>query len=217
VIDGDGRRRRPRWWLVAVLAGVGALVGLVVGVATPRTWTATATAFVASSSTGPVLLADGGEPAPRTGGWGAAEALESYARLATDPLVLRPVIRRLGLPMTPAGLARRMAVRTDGGASVLRIAATDGSPVRASAIADAVEARLAVAIGEVTPSSGTWSVRLTAVRPAIATPSSPGLPVDIAAGALAGALVGLLVAAAPALLRAARRRPPGGPAAPSMF
>lgn len=200
-----------------MLAVVGAVAGLVLATTTPRTYTATATAFVAIP--GPVLLADRGEPVPRNGGWGAAQMLDTLASVATTPLVLRPVIRELRLLTSTAELARSVSVTSDGGSLLVRIAARDTSPTRAAAVANAIESRLAQVVGELTPSTGDRSTRIELVRPAVAAAasSSPGTPVVIALGATAGALVGLLVLALPALGRAARRPPPSGPAAPSMF
>jgi capsular polysaccharide biosynthesis protein len=210
----EAARRRPRWWLVAALAVVGAVAGLAVASAMPPMSSATATVFVGAP--GPRLLADRGEPAPGTGGWGTAQLLETYAGLVTRPIVLRPVAEELRLPV--AELAHHVSATTDGGSLLVSIAATDASPARAADVANAVAVRLTEVVGEVTP-RGAEAVRATVVERAVARTAipSPSAAVGAALGAIGGALAGVVVLAVPALLRDARRRPPAGPAAPSMF
>lgn len=189
------------------LAAIGAIVGGAVAAATPQEYTATVKVFVSRTSAEPTLLDDGTSF--------VQQVRDSYAGVATAPLVLRSVIAKLHLHATVPQLARRITARTEDNTVLMRIDARDAVPARAAAIADAVADELAVAARSLSPSNGSSaSVHITKLQPARVPvlPSSPDLPADLLIGALAGGVVGAGIALG---TTAPRRR--GDGRAPSMF
>jgi non-specific protein-tyrosine kinase len=130
--DVLGVLRRWGWQLVAaaVLAG---LVGYLVGLAFPS-FTAQSTALVGSgltsSETDPGAIDASGRVA------------RIYAAVAMSRPVLEEVIDELGLDESATQLGRRVSASTPQDPPVLTIEATDPDPDQASAIANAITARL---------------------------------------------------------------------------
>ncbi|SDB80381.1 capsular exopolysaccharide family [Raineyella antarctica] len=130
-----------------------------------------------------------------------AKQVESYVEVATSPLVLQPVITKLGLSETPADLAKRLTVTVPTNTAVIDIAVTDPSPQAAAAAADAVSGQLVETVRNLSPSAvnGQKSVVATVITPA-ATPTSPTTP-KIAQNLALGLLLGLFLGAGQAILR----------------
>lgn len=191
---------------------VGALAGIVVSSLSRPVYTATATSYVSSRTS--TTLADHGQGDPFT-----QQVQQSYASIATTPLVVNPVISVLGLRTTAGELAKRVHAENVGDTVTIRISATDGSATRAAAIANAVQSELARRVQALTPTiGGAAQTRLTPVRIAQipGSHSSPNLLLDVAIGALAGAAAWLLAL----LVRTIRRfrpLPSGWMAAASML
>jgi capsular exopolysaccharide synthesis family protein len=122
----------------------------------------------------------------------------SYARLATTPAVLEPVIDDLGLHVTSAELARRIDAKSPVGTVLIEVSATDASSKHSAELADAVVASLSDVVENLAPknASGAPAVRATTVAFADepTSPTSPDLMLNLAAGLCAGLLVGLAVA-----------------------
>src|SRR4051794_17021438 len=173
-----------RAWLVLT---VGTLVGLILGASlallqTPK-YTATAEAFVATGNASNVSeLSQGGNF--------TQQIVDSYAHVATSPYVLSSVVTQLGLDETPDELEKDVTAGAAQGTVVLEISATNPSPERAAAIANAVTKRLATAVETLIPgaTSKTDTVKLTQIRPASVPdrPTSPNRPLYIALGGLLG-------------------------------
>jgi polysaccharide biosynthesis transport protein len=207
----DPRRLLLRLGLLGLL---GAAAGAGVALLTPVAYTAEArSAVMSADAPGQAHLL-----APAPGGWTPSLA-ETYAGVAADPIVLGPVIRRLHLHTTAARLGTAVHAEADPGSPTVRIAAVDPSPVRAAAIANAVQDQLAASVRSITPRGGEEPpVRVSVIERARppAAPSAPDLGLDVVLGALAGALAGGLALGGTAAVRALRR-PPARDRAPSMF
>lgn len=119
----------------------------------------------------------------------------SYVLLANSEMVLEPVIRRLGLDVTPKQLAGSVSASSPLNTVVIDVAVVSGNPEDARKIADGVTEQLAAAVSEVSPASknGDPVIRLTTVGP----PSTPAFPIapnrrnEVILGGLAGLALGV--------------------------
>jgi polysaccharide biosynthesis transport protein len=129
------------------------------------------------------------------------QVVQSYSDIVTTPIVLDPVIARLGLTVSPELLAERITASAALNTVVIEISATDASPELAAGIANAVARSFTEVVGTLTPatSSGITPVKVTIVQEASVplSPSSPNIPRNVALGLLAGLVLG----AATAVLR----------------
>lgn len=138
----------------------------------------------------------------------AQQQLSSYATLATLPVVLDPVIEKLGLQQSDGSSGYRTAsARTLAGSItatasvdsvIIDITATDSSPDDAAAIANAVANELGLVVNQLSPrnESGNSQIDVSTVATAMApgSPSSPKTKRDLGVAALAGLFLGLLLA-----------------------
>lgn len=135
----------------------------------------------------------------------------TYVRLATEPVVLDPVITELQLDLTSATLAQSIAASSPLNTSLIEIEVSDADPVIAADVANAVGASLTAAVEELETRTGqeTSPVKLTRVRDAApaTTPFSPNVTLNLALGALIGLAVGVGVAVLRAVLDNKVRRP----------
>lgn len=187
---------RRNWILVLASTLLGLLIsGAAVITATP-TYTAQTQLFVATQNSGSVLELQQGNTFSQA-------RVASYVQTAKTPVVLQPVIDSLGLETTPAELARKVGASVEGTTVLINISATDSSPVRAAAIAEAVGGSLITAVDrlESPTADGASPVRLSIVTPATA-PTSPATP-NTKLFLAAGTLIGLAVGVGFALLRTA--------------
>lgn len=186
---GKALAARRRW--PALVAGM--LLGVSVGV----THTALTEPAYESTTSVLLLLKRGAPPS-------SDAQVESYAALATSPLVLAPVIAQLQLQTTPESLARRVHAQARPDTAVLDISVTDRSARGAVRIADAVATELDRAAAE-EPLRGSSGLAVRPLRTAT-TPTSPSSPQpvrDIGLGLVGGLMVG---AVAPAAIDIARRQ-----------
>ncbi|TFD50144.1 polysaccharide biosynthesis tyrosine autokinase [Cryobacterium sp. Hh11] len=126
----------------------------------------------------------------------AVTRVKTYARLATTPLVLLPVIESLDLRSTAVELAKGIAVSALLDTSIMDISVTDTDPVRAAEIANAVAQSLTDEVQKVEqPDDPTAAspVKLTRVQVASVPTStvSPNVPLHFALGALVGLALGV--------------------------
>lgn len=119
----------------------------------------------------------------------------SYANVATQAIVLDPVIKKLGLEITPKKLAEELDVTTPVATSVINIAATDGSAEGAALLANTVAESLRDAVRELSPPGpdGSPLVSATVINQAVVPdrPSSPRPAVNLALGGVLGLMIGL--------------------------
>jgi polysaccharide biosynthesis transport protein len=182
-------RRRSSWLLVSVLVGL-TVAGAGSAVAT-RLYTAEASLFFAleyGDSAGD--LAQGSNY--------LQSQVSSFALLAGTPTVLGPAGERDGVSADARSLAGQVSATVVPETVVVRIAATDPSPARATAIADAVADQLERTVEQLSPAGedGSPAVRATTVAPADVptAPVSPRTSLNLAVGVLAGLLIGCAAA-----------------------
>lgn len=167
--------------LVVALAAGGSLLQ-------NRTWTASATIFVAVDSADTASeLSQGANFAERQ--------VKSFVEVGQSRYVLQSVIDELDLDMTTSELAQNVSVSAPANTSVIEISAENTSPQRSADIANATTDSLARAVDDLSPGGTGGSDRLvqaTVIQPATAptSPTSPKPLQNIALGLLVGALLG---------------------------
>lgn len=198
-----------RWPVVVVLVLLGGLAGSAASLLQPPEYRATTTVFV---------TLQGGESVNELsqGATYAQSLVQSYAEVATLPVVLGPVAADLGVEGGAEEVADRVTVEAPAGTALLLVGATGSTGAEAVELADAVAGRIASATDDLAPSpaAGTGVVQVATVQPAAVpdAPDSPPLLTLAVVGALLGAGVGvgaLLVVevlAAPVRDRSAVRR-----------
>jgi capsular polysaccharide biosynthesis protein len=129
----------------------------------------------------------------------------AVAHLARTPLVLQPVIGRLGLSLSVPELADRIHVETPMSTSVVALSVAGDSDAEALRLDRAVAQQLAQAMTSLAPDGTARTTRsITVVQPARVTEAVGWDPVvTLGGGLLAGVVSGLVVAA----LREPRRGP----------
>lgn len=127
--------------------------------------------------------------------------VQTYAVLASSPLVLSPVIDELNLEGTPTQLAKRVSVVNTLNTVVIEISVTDSSAEQAQRIAEAITDSLIAAVPAVSPSDADNqpAVRLETIAPA-RMPQAPIGP-NTRLLTLIGAAIGLALGVAYALFR----------------
>ncbi|MCU1616135.1 MAG: capsular exopolysaccharide family [Frankiales bacterium] len=182
-------------WLVVVM-------GAVVGAAAGFGVTYLMTPLYTSSTQFFVTTRDSQSPADAwQGGQFSQQRVTSYAQLVTSYELLGRVIDQLRLDMTRDELAQEITARGVTETVLLDVSVTDPSPRRAQSIARAIDDQFTVLVKELeTPDGSALSpVKVSLLQePELATsPSAPNVPLNI----VLGAVVGLLLAGAVALLR----------------
>lgn len=185
-----------RWKWVVGCALVGWILGAIWATVTPRVYEASVLLFVGSSgATG----TQGEDRDDLSASRFTLERMDSYAALVDSPDVTRTVSEQLQLGMEPDDVADVLTATVLDNTVVLNVTARGDQPARTANIANAAAARLGAVIELVeAPGTGAASpVNVTVTRPASApdTPISPNVRLSIALGLIAGAGVGLLIAA----------------------
>jgi polysaccharide biosynthesis transport protein len=138
--------------------------------------------------------------------------VRTFAQLATLPVVLNPVITKLGLATTPDKLADEVSAQAPLNTPIVDINVSASSRDQAIAIAAAVAAQLSTTVVSLAPKvdNGTATVVATTVDPASAgnSPAVPRTKLNLVVALLSGALLGGLAALAfdARASRALRRR-----------
>lgn len=168
---------------VLAVAGAGVLSFLM----TP-TYTAHSAAF---------LTVQGGDSAGELlqGANYAANQVQSYAQVATTPVVLQPVIDDLGLALTPSQLAQQVTTRIPANTAIIQVEVVDDDPELSAAVAQSVVEHLVATVQELSPSdpNGNQAVRASVITPA-AVPTqwtSPRVRLNLALAMLVGLVVGI--------------------------
>jgi receptor protein-tyrosine kinase len=122
----------------------------------------------------------------------------TYKVLASAPNVLSDAVARAGVRTDPGTLAKNLHVDVPPNTIILDISVDDTNPVSAAKLANAVADELIAMINELERplGGGPAPVTMTAVQRAAppATPQAKLDPVVVAAGAIAGFILGLAVA-----------------------
>lgn len=186
-----------RWVWVAATGIVGALLVVLVTGASPETWRASTTLYVAAAEAGGP---DGAAYAARV----RRDVLPSVAAVARSATVLEPVIDELALPTTPRRLARDVEVTVDRRTSLVQLGAAASDPREAAAVTRAVAEQLQERGGALFEGQGVPLLRIVAVQEPVepAFPEGPGLRSAAVLGLLAGlgaaaVAAGLLESASP--------------------
>ncbi|CAL9616984.1 Wzz/FepE/Etk N-terminal domain-containing protein [Streptomyces sp. enrichment culture] len=181
----DVLRRRWRFVTVCVLLGLAAAVAATALM--PRTYTATAQLFIATSgqSSGDAY----------EGGLFTQQRVKSYTRVVTSPSVLQGVISALDLKTTPGRLAEKISAQAPLDTTLVDIQVTDPSPTRAQAIADETAQQFTRYIATIEGSSaGVPPLVKASVVGGSQPPTDPTSPrpeLNVAIGLLGGAIVGV--------------------------
>jgi capsular exopolysaccharide synthesis family protein len=119
----------------------------------------------------------------------------SFARLATTPAVLLPVIEHLDLDMRPDDLAERIQASAPLDTVIIEIAVTDSSAARSAAVANAVADELSATVERLAPQNAAGNPTVQAMTVAVAEvpdeATSPNLPFDLLVGLVLGFVLGL--------------------------
>ncbi|MFB9653356.1 polysaccharide biosynthesis tyrosine autokinase [Pseudarthrobacter oxydans] len=179
---------RRNWLIVTACTLLGLLCGGASALLVKPTYTAETQLFVAISGSGSIQELQQGNTFSQA-------RVQSYVKTVTTPIVLQPVIDRLGLDTTPGELASKVRATTDLNTVLINISVSDNSPVQAAAIAQAVADSLISAVDSLeTPKSGGSSpIGLSVITPAAApvSPSAPNTRLNLVAGILAGLIAGI--------------------------
>jgi len=178
---------RKRWVSIVVIAVLGVAVAAGVSLLMTPTYTASTSLFltVQSGNTAGEL---------QQGSNYAENQVKSFAQVATKPVVLDPVIARLGLATTSTELAKDITASVPTGTAIIEIDVVNTSPELAARLANEIGAQLIVAVGDLSPSAAdkSQSVKATTVEPALVptTKTSPRVSLNLALGLLLGLLLG---------------------------
>ncbi|WP_051681845.1 polysaccharide biosynthesis tyrosine autokinase [Cellulomonas sp. HZM] len=188
---------RKRWLVILLLAVIGAGLGYWKASSTEPLYRSTSKVYVSLTRGDTVGDLVQGSTYTRN-------LVESFAQLATMPVVLQPVIDDLDLGITPRALAGAVSADSPLDTVIIEISATSRSPQRAAAIANSVAKHLSTTVKDLSPTSedGASTVQMSVVSPA-APPSyafSPNTKLLTATGGLVGIGIGIVVALAWTLL-----------------
>lgn len=125
----------------------------------------------------------------------AENQVRSYAQVVTAPVVLQPVIDKLGLGLTSAELAEQVTATVPANTAIVNIDVTGHDAVQTADIANAIAQQLKVVAGDLSPQTqgGARTVKATIISPA-SVPlewTSPRVATNLALGALLGLMLGV--------------------------
>ncbi|MEY9964989.1 capsular exopolysaccharide synthesis family protein [Streptacidiphilus sp. MAP12-16] len=186
---------RERWRIVIACLVIGLAAAAAAVALTPRTYTAHAQLFVATS--------DVNSANAYQGGLFSQERVQSYTQIIDSPSVINGVIATLGLHTTPEQLAGQISATAPLDTVLIDIKVTDTSPQQAQAIANATASQFTTFVAGIEPTSpnGVPLVKVSAVGPSVA-PTAPTSPQSTLYLGI-GAVVGLALGVSGALVRAA--------------
>lgn len=176
-------------WVVMTLAVVLALgAATAVWALRPPAYTATLELYVSAQTTDNTQTA-------YQGGLLSQQRVKSYVELVGSTRVSEEVLHQLRLPGTPEELAGRISASSSLDSVLIHVAVTGGSPAQVADIANSVGRVVVDLVDELEKPSKPNAdppVRVRIVRPASVptAPSTPGLPVMLAIGLLAGLVAG---------------------------
>ena len=183
---------RKRWPIIVVLFVLGGgAAGAVAFRATPI-YAAHTQLFVTTPSGGDTTAS------LQQGNTFTQERVKSYAAIVSSPIVLTPVIKALGLAVTPQELGKNVGATAPLNTVLINVTVRDASPEQAKSIADAVSLSFTKVVADLeTPASGGSSpIKVSVVKQADvpAVPVSPNKKLDIALGLVLGLALGVGVA-----------------------
>jgi succinoglycan biosynthesis transport protein ExoP len=186
-----GRFLRAGWIFILAFVLVGAAGGFAYSLTQQPVYSATARVFVGTTATSSV-------DSQSVGLTFNQQIVASYMAIVTDPIVLNPVIEKLGLDESASQLASQVTADVPTGTLVMDITVVDSSAARSARIANAVTASLSDAVGALTPgkTSASTPIKITSTADAVAptSPISPNKALNLALGTMVGLILGLLAA-----------------------
>src|SRR3954447_15411319 len=185
---------RRRWLTLLVTTLLGLVASVLLMVATPPVYRTSAKVFL--STTEGTWVSDLVQ-----GSNYAQNLVQSYAGLATSPVVLQPVIDELGLDTTPDALAGDVRADVTLNTVIIEISASASNGATAASIANTVGKELAAAVQNLSPKGvkNGEAITISPIAPA-KVPPTPSWPNRKLLGAL-GLAFGLALGIGLALLR----------------
>lgn len=182
---------RKSWLLIAVVALLGASVAYAMAKTATPTYQTSSKVYVGVNTGGTVDELVQGSTFTQN-------LVQSYAQIATMPVVLDPVIARLGLDTDARSLAKSIHADTPLNTVIIEIIVTDSDPERAARIANAVAFQMPRAVESLSTTKGSdkATVNVTTVSQALVPsyPVSPNTRLQTALGLAIGLLLGVLLA-----------------------
>lgn len=180
---------RRYWYVVVLTTLMGALGGWGLSQAATPAYTGTASLYFSLNFGGSANDLNQGSAYTQS-------QMLSFAQLANSAVVLKPVIRELGLDRDPTDLSKSISVSTPQNTVILDVSVTDPDPARAVAIANSVAASLSSKVEQIAPKEprGGSSVSVRVIQPATIpqSPSAPNTRLNVLAGLLLGLIIGSL-------------------------
>lgn len=195
VEPSDFVRVVKRYWVLVVVAGLlGAVLAGVLALTTKESYRATNSVYISSQRGQTVQELVQGSTYTQ-------DQVESFSRLATMPVVLEPVIKKLGLNTTAGSLATQVSANIPLNTVIIEITVTSGSPQDAARISNAVSKSLGTEVERLAPPgpNNRPSVVLNTVS-AATEPRAPFAP-NTRLYVIAGAVLGILLAVLYVLVR----------------
>lgn len=181
---------RKRWRLIALCALLAVGAALAATLAATPSYQAQAQLFVSttqSDSNAAGSLVQGGQF--------AQQRVKSYADIINNPMVTQPVVKQLGLQLTPRQLEGKIKASAPLDTVLINVDVTDASPVLAQRIVNAVAQQFTVVANKLETPAGQSSspVKVSVVRMADlpGAPISPRPTLNLALGLLVGLAVGV--------------------------
>ncbi len=190
---------RKHWLLIGIFAMIGAGVAFGLAKTATPTYQASSKVYVGVNTGGTVDELVQGSTFTQN-------LVQSYAQIATMPVVLDPVIEYLDLQTEARSLAKSVRADTPLNTVIIEITVTDSDPAQATNIANAIAAQLPRTVKSLAASKSeapkAAAVNVTTVSRAIAPsyPVSPNTKLQTALGLALGLLAGVLLALARHLL-----------------
>ena len=184
---------RKRWIAIVALTLIGVIGAGAASVLTTPVYTATTQVFVSTSQSSGGTASD-----LNAGNSFTLQRVQSYAQTVGTDIVLRPVIRALGLDVTVESLAKQVEATAPVNTVILEISVTDTDPTQAAAIANAIGETLPRVVDEIEKSDagGASPVKVSTLQPAVVPidPTSPNNRLNLALGFLVGLALGVGIA-----------------------
>jgi capsular exopolysaccharide synthesis family protein len=184
---------RERWLIIvtSLVLALGAAAAL--WIVRPAQYTASLTLYVFAEQ-------DSSNQNAFQGAQLSQQRVTSYVELVTSRRVMDAVITQMGLPLSADELSERVAASSTIDSVLINASVTDPDPARAARIADSVGRNFIAVVDEMERPADATSKPVVAVRivqPATAPtkPSSAGLGLTLAIGALLGIAAGVALAA----------------------
>lgn len=125
----------------------------------------------------------------------AERQVESFVNVARTSVVLQPVIDELELDLSLVDLAKKLAVSSPAGTSIIDVSVTYDEAELSATIANGVAESLIQAVDSLSPegASGTGLVKASVIDPAVPAlkPTAPRPPLNLALGVVLGLLLGI--------------------------